>query len=348
MPKAIRTTRLLMLHSQPDPTGLFWVNEVVVINDNQVGEVWVGATTADLVGDSLWLLGAFGGIGLILATLLFVVPLRATGAAETHIVALIRRLEESSLALEQFNLRLEGLVAERSKQLAEALDEITELSSRAVSMQEAERRAISRELHDSAGQALTAVRLNLQIMESQLGMETMDVGAVGERAQKAISVLDGALEEIRRVVHRLAPVVLDEVGLRSAIERQCVDAADRSGIEVDAQVEIPESLGQGLDITCYRLVQEALTNVSRHAQASQVTVTVTADVEAVHIEISDDGIGFDLEEALAKGRRGVRGMSERVELLGGSFDLVSAPGKGTTLRVELPLGREEAGLSPAW
>jgi signal transduction histidine kinase len=335
-------------HPQRDPTGLFWVREAVVINDNHVGEVWVGATTAELVGDSLGLLGAFGGIGLILATLLFVVPLRATGAAETHIVALIRRLEESSLALEQFNLRLEGLVAERSKQLAEALHEITELSSRAVSMQEAERRAISRELHDSAGQALTAVRLNLQIIESQLEMKSIDSHAVGERARKAMSVLDGALEEIRRVVHRLAPVVLDEVGLRSAIERQCIDAADRSGIEVNAQVEIPESLGQGLDITCYRLVQEALTNVSRHAHASQVTVTVTADVEAVHIEISDDGVGFDLEDALAKGRRGVRGMRERVELLGGSFDLVSAPGKGTTLRVELPLGREEADVSPAW
>lgn len=335
-------------YGQESTEGLFWVSEAVVINENQIGEVWVGATTATLVQGALWLLGAFGGIGFFLALLLYVLPLRATGAAESHIVDLIRRLEESSIALESFNLRLEGLVEERSAQLAEALGKITELSSRAVSMQEAERRAISRELHDSAGQALTAVRLNLQIMQGQLDVESIDRQKIAERAEKATTVLDGALEEIRRVVHRLAPVVLDEVGLRSAIERQCVDAADRSDIEVDARVEIPESLGQGLDITCYRLVQEALTNVSRHANASRVEVRVTADVEAVHIEISDDGVGFDLEEALARGRRGVRGMQERVELLGGSFELISAHGEGSLLRVELPLGREEAAEAPAW
>jgi signal transduction histidine kinase len=332
----------------PPERGLLWVSEVVEINGAKVAEVWVGATTAELKRQASWLLGAFGGIGALLALLLYVIPLRAIGAAESHIVGLIRRLEDSSLELERFNQRLEGLVQERSQQLGEALEEVKNLSSRAVSMQEAERRAISRELHDSAGQALTAVRLNLQVIHVQLEGGNADVTQVLARATKAITVLDGALEEIRRVVHRLAPVVLDEVGLRSAIERQCLDVADRSDLEVDASIEIPESLGQGLDITCYRLVQEALTNVSRHARAAQVRVSVTADVEAVHIEVEDDGVGFDLEAALASGRRGVRGMRERVELLGGVFDLQSTPGEGSLLRVELPLGREEAAGSGAW
>lgn len=328
--------------------GLLWVSKGVEINGANVAEVWVGATRKQLKQEALWLLAAFGGIGVFLALLLYVIPVRAIGAAEEYIVGLIGRLEDSSLALEQFNLSLEALVEERSKQLAAALDQITTLSSRAVSMQEAERRAISRELHDSAGQALTAVRLNLQIIHTQVANGEVDAEMVAMRADKAISVLDGALEEIRRVVHRLAPVVLDEVGLRSAIERQCLDVADRSGIEVAACVEIPESLGQGLDITCYRLVQEALTNISRHAQASHASVRVTADVEAVHIEVEDDGVGFNLDEALASGRRGVRGMRERVELLGGIFEVRSQLGQGCLLRVELPLGREEAARSGAW
>lgn len=313
---------------------LLWGVAPVRINEDHVADVWVGATTEPVEKQALRLLFAFAGLGFLLAGLTYVLPSRAMVAAEGHIHALITRLEASQAALADLNADLEAQVVERSRQLANALAQLRSLSQRAASMQEAERRAISRELHDSAGQALTAVRLNLQFIEGMAPQ--VEPEKVAARAQQAIDVLDGALEEIRRVVHRLAPVVLDDVGLAAALRRQCEDAEDRSDVLVYPEIKVPSNVGSALEITCYRIVQESLTNITRHAEASEIHVRVGGDAKRLIIEIEDDGKGFDVDEALAKGRRGLRGMRERVELLAGSFELETAPGKGTRLRVELP------------
>ena len=321
---------------------LLWARSEVKINEDHVADVWVGATTAEIEAQAFRLLLAFAGLGLMLAGLTYWIPSRAMDDAEGHIVALIGRLEDSQRALAELNTSLEGQVEVRSQQLARALSEIRTLSSRAVTVQEAERRAISRELHDSAGQTLTAVRLHLQLIAQLSEAQSQaPLDMVHDKSTKAMQVLDGALEEIRRVVHRLAPVVLDDVGLAAGVQRLCEDAEARSDFLVHHDITVPESLGSGLDIACYRLVQEALTNITRHAQAGEVNLALHSDADSVRIEIDDDGVGFDLEEVLQKGRRGLRGMRERVELLGGRMEIDSRPGAGARFVIELPRDQED-------
>lgn len=291
-----------------------WQQEPIVVDGEPVGTVWVAATTTGVRAGALLMLIPFGLLGATLAGLMYWLPLRA-----------LQHAEASELA-------------RAYRELQRKEQSLRELTSRTVGMQEAERRAVARELHDSVGQAMTAIRLNLQVMGERDRAE--HDGVLAELLDKTTELVDNALEEVRRAVHRLGPSILDEVGLADALVRTCEDLGDRTGVEVDSRLELPEDgLPPAVEVTCYRVVQEALTNVARHADAKHVRVRLRVDDDHARVEIVDDGRGFE-SQAQRSSVRGLRGMRERVELLGGSLEVGSAPGEGTRISAVIPLGRE--------
>lgn len=322
----------------PEDDELLWHWEPISL-ERDVGHVWVGVTTREVERQASLIFLGFAALGALLAGVLYGLPIKAIIEAE-------KRIDRSQRALEHLNVNLEATVIERSSQLREALDEVRdkeqrlrELSGRAVAMQEAERRALSRELHDSAGQALTAIRINLQILAQLAGNE-----AASTMATRTVELADSTLEEIRRVVDRLAPAVLDDLGLQGAVERHCDDFAERTGVEINYAFEGLDQPGvdTGVETAAYRIVQESLTNIARHAEAEAVDIRVRrVDVQTpddrLIIEVHDDGQGFDVEEVRAKGRRGLEGMRERVELIGGTIEISAVPGEGATVHAELPV-----------
>ena len=221
------------------------------------------------------------------------------------------------------------LVAELAKR--EALR--GQLLERALAAQEDERRRIARELHDEAGQSLTSLMIGLGLLEQE-----SEPAAVTARTAELKQMADTVLEDLHRLAVDLRPASLDHLGLVPAL-RQYVELYRRqSGLDVQLEVV---GLGSGrlpadVEITFYRVVQEALTNVLRHAQATQVGVLLEQRDEQVVAIVEDNGVGFDPEAAGENGRLGLFGMRERAEILGGTLTIESAPDQGTTIFVEVP------------
>jgi two-component system sensor histidine kinase UhpB len=213
-----------------------------------------------------------------------------------------------------------------------------ELLRRLSEAQENEQRRIARELHDQVGQTVTGLSLGLKSLERLLGN-----GAEGE-AGRHVQWLQSLASEIGRDIHRAAvdlrPTALDDVGLREALATLLRQWTLRHGIRSDFQV-LGESvrLPAAVETAIYRIVQEALTNVLKHARASTVSVSLEQRTEEVRVIIEDDGVGFDGEAEFsppAKPRLGLSGIRERLSLLRGSLTLETSPGSGTTLYVYIP------------
>ncbi len=317
---------------------LRWAAADVFVGAERVGAVWVAVSEQRIRRDALLLLLLFGTLGVALAALMFGIPLRAAGAAELRIRDLVARLERSRSELEALNRDLEARVEARSGELRRTYERLRgqerhlrELSGHALALQEQERRSIARDLHDSVGQALTAIRLHLQL----IGERSTD-GELARIADRSLRLVDEALEEIRRTVQNLGPAILDDVGLVEALRRYCDDFAERTGIPVHHRVDEPaEPVPGGIESACYRILQEALTNVARHAAPSAVEVRFEAPAERIRLSVRDDGRGFDPRRGESEGH-GLAGIRERVELLGGTLSIESGPDAGCTLRVELP------------
>lgn len=317
---------------------LVWESAPIVLIDQTVGSAWVAVDLAEARTTALLLLAPFALLGVGLAGLLYFLPVRAIARAE-------RRIEQSQAALARFNATLEQQVAERSSQLRDAYEQLRqkegrlrELSARAVLLQEAERRVIARELHDSAGQALTAIRLNCQLVGQLAAGDAGPESKIARLAGKTLTIVDATLEEIRRAVGMLGPAILDDVGLTAATLRLCDDFGESGDLQIAADLDVPDGgLSPALESVCYRVVQEALTNVARHAHASEVRVALATRDGRVVLEVRDNGRGFTPGERGDRvGGRGLVGMRERVELLGGTLRIDTTPGAGTVIRVELP------------
>jgi signal transduction histidine kinase len=192
--------------------------------------------------------------------------------------------------------------------------------------QELERKRLARELHDETGQALASILLGLKALESQVGIEP--VARIRE-------LVGSALDDVRRLTVELRPPALDDFGLGPALERLTTLTAARSGIDIQLSVRSPLKLGPDQETALYRIVQEALTNVIKHAHASSVSIVVMPSGGVVRAVIEDDGAGFD-PARVRDGALGLVGIRERVGLLDGRFEVESAPGEGTTLVIELP------------
>jgi signal transduction histidine kinase len=203
---------------------------------------------------------------------------------------------------------------------------------RAVQAQEVERRRLARELHDETGQALTSILLGLAAVERAESAEDAHVAAAELR-----KLVVETLQDVRRLAVELRPSALDDFGLEPALRRlgQSVREAGALDVQVEARLG-SQRLPADVETALYRIVQEALTNVVKHAGAERVSILVTRKPSSVLVMIEDDGRGFDPGQTRAAGL-GLMGMTERVELLDGTFQIDAEPGAGTTLIVELPL-----------
>ncbi|MFO8149515.1 MAG: sensor histidine kinase [Trueperaceae bacterium] len=200
--------------------------------------------------------------------------------------------------------------------------------------QEEERGRIARDLHDQIGQSLTAMLLGLDRQLERL--DPSGDGAHGElRRLRGLTAV--TLADVRRIALDLRPSVLDELGLAAALRRFARELHERYGIAVTVLVEVPERLSRQVETVLYRVAQEALTNVVRHAQAAEASIVVTVSRGSVQLVVEDDGVGFDPAALAPAERIGLIGMRERLELLGGSLRLESAPGSGCSVHGRLPL-----------
>jgi len=204
------------------------------------------------------------------------------------------------------------------------------LIEQVMTAQEEERRRIARELHDETGQSLTALLVGLRTIE---GSQT--TAQAVELAQRLRETTAQTLIDVGRLWRGLHPGVLDDLGLAAAVTRHAEEFAQAHGVAVNVQTEgLDDGLSPLLQATLYRVLQEALTNVARHAGARSVNVRLVRGAGAVELRVQDDGAGFKPGNS---GRLGLRGMRERAALLGGSVEVGSEPGAGTTITAHIPV-----------
>ncbi len=196
---------------------------------------------------------------------------------------------------------------------------------------EQEIRRIAHTLHDESGQLLVSVHLQL----AQLARE---LPTAGPRIHECQKLLDQAEQQLRHLSHELRPMVLDDLGWLAAIEFLAAAVSGRTHIPVDVRSSIRQRLPAAVETALYRVVQEALTNAARHSKASRIRIEIEQVLDSLRCLVSDDGVGFEVEACVRRGGLGLSGMRERLGSLGGSLQVVSAPGQGAQIRFQLPLG----------
>ncbi len=226
-----------------------------------------------------------------------------------------------------FNAMLDAATRNRER--------LREVAATALNAAEEERKRIARELHDETAQLLAALLIRIRVVKN-----ASDPAAVASLLDDMREQIGGALEGVRRFARGLRPPALDELGLIPAIESHV--RSIRTITEIDLSLDADDDVG-GLppeaELAVYRIVQEALSNVVRHSGAVRAAVRVTRDPDRLVVTIEDDGHGFNVPEVRAAGRGlGLFGMGERAAYLGGRVDVQSAPGTGTRVRAEIPLG----------
>ena len=284
-------------------------------------------------------------VAYVLATL-FTRPLarlaeaaRAVGRGELSRQVAVESRDEVGRLAATFNTM--------TQQLREKEEERTRLLERVISAQEEERQRIARELHDEAGQALSSLMLGLKHLEETCG----DPSAKGKAAELRSLAAD-TLELTHDLALELRPSVLDDLGLVAALERYAKDYANRYNISLDFHAVAlgDKRLLPQEEIALYRIVQEALTNVARHASARNVSVLLEERNGTTVVIVEDDGKGFDVAAVMGGAgqsrRLGLRGMEERASLIGGKLTIESRPGAGTAVFVEVPRAMDGHGTDP--
>ena len=230
------------------------------------------------------------------------------------------------------DMRLAESFASRASVAVDLSERVARESLRAVvEAQELERRRLARELHDETGQALTSILLGLRAMEDAKTDEQVRAAAVELR-----ELVVRTLQDVRQLAVELRPKALDDFGLIAALERLVETWAEQTGIRVELAAGLPGRLPAEIETALYRIVQEALTNIVKHARASRVSIVLSEREHAVTVVIEDDGIGFAPRSTREDGL-GLVGMRERVALVGGRLEIESREGAGTTLLVEVPV-----------
>jgi len=263
----------------------------------------------------------------VIGLLAFYMYLRQTQAL------LVANQREQSL-LESERDRLESLVKTRTATLSELANHLQQV-------REEERGHLARELHDELGALLTAAKLDVARLKSKIDASVPDVA---ERLQHLTETLNSGIALKRRIIEDLRPSSLSNLGLTAAIEILTREYAERAGIEVETSLE-PVKLPDAAQLTVYRMVQEALTNIGKYAKASKVLVSVHAYPTHVAVQVRDNGQGFD-PAAVRPTSHGLSGMRHRVESAGGRLSITSRPGTGTLVSAVLPTQRT-AGPAPA-
>jgi len=259
------------------------------------------------------------------------------GELAESLEAMRQRMRAAQDAIEQTNRELEARVAERTARLGELLHQT-------INAQEDERRRLARELHDETAQTLAALSIALDRARDEADG---DASRSLSHIRAAREIAGRLLAETRQLILGLRPTVLDDMGLLPAIRWYAESTLSDQGVEVTIDVEgLPDRFPAAIEVTLFRIVQEAITNVAKHAHAGHVRIHLGLLDGAVRITVADDGRGFDVPKALESGSGaqsvGLLGMLERVRLLNGSMEIQSSPGVGSTVRVDAPIIGEGA------
>lgn len=235
-------------------------------------------------------------------------------------------------------------------ELKEAQDKLRRVSGSVLTSQERERAAIARRLHDELGQVLTVLRMDAVWLRDRLRARAVDPTgnrtpdpALAERSEGMCELIDATISDVRHIATRLRPAVLDDLGLVDALEWFAADFERRTGIACRMECPDPaalENVSEQLATAAYRVAQEALTNVARHSGAAGAVLTLRRDGDHLELRVRDDGRGFDPAAAAQGATLGLAGMQERAGLTGGVLEIRSAPGRGTEIRLRLPLEPE--------
>jgi len=221
-----------------------------------------------------------------------------------------------------------------------------ELFRRIIDAQEAERQRIARDLHDETGQALTAIGMGLRGLSTALTYNRNRDQTIKTLRQLETLSAD-SLKELQRLIADLRPSHLDDLGLPAALRWYAGEIQERTGLVIEVEIEGDEiPTPSALKITIFRIVQEALNNITKYAQAKDVIIRLECQPKHVFVSVRDDGIGFDLDTVRTRQTRrpplGLVGMQERAALVGGEVSIQSRPGQGTLIEARLPLESEES------
>jgi signal transduction histidine kinase len=240
-------------------------------------------------------------------------------------------------AVEQALKKSEGHYAQLLEKSERLQEQLRRLSRQILSAQEEERKEISRELHDVIAQTLTGINIRLAALKKEAAVNTAGLDRNIARTQRLVA---RSVDIVHRFARELRPAVLDDLGLIPALHSYLKNFATRTGVRAHLTASAAvEQLDAAKRTILFRVAQESLTNVARHAKASRVDVSIRKFPGAARLEIKDDGSSFRVEHKLwaSNGKRlGLLGMRERVEMVGGAFSIESAPGHGTTVRAEVP------------
>jgi two-component system sensor histidine kinase DegS len=262
-----------------------------------------------------------------------------------------KQVERAETIVSQMNVVLEYLSGDLNQvtRILESAKNRQMLGLKIMLAQEEERKRIAREIHDGMAQTMANVVLRTEIAERMLAKQ--DLTSVKEELVDLKGQVRGGLEEIRKIIFNLRPMAIDDLGIVPTLRKYVQDFEEKTRIRTHFSLIGRESrFPSGLEIAMFRLVQEAFSNVLKHANATYVSVELTLEKEQVHIYIVDNGDGFDVdmtEKIIAKGNNfGLLGMRERVELLEGRMDIVSEKDSGTKIMMVIPIGGPEIKEEP--
>ena len=252
-------------------------------------------------------------------------------------------VKERTLELEKANRRLQEEIAERRRdqeELRTAAEQLRALTAYMESVREEERRSVALEVHDTLGQALTGLKISLSL----LGKRVAGDGGLEERIEAMSELVDTTIQSVREISTQLRPGVLDDLGLAAALDWQVKRFGELTGLDCTFASEADDVfMDKDLAIALFRIAQEALTNIARHAGASRVDVRLTCGRGRVELEVKDDGRGISREEIDDRGALGILGMRERAHIFGGEVDIRGKGGEGTTLVVKIPVRLDDGG-----
>jgi len=246
------------------------------------------------------------------------------------------RINKRTAELSEANVRLKAVAEERGK----AQERILSLTQQLIRIQEDERQRISRDLHDNVAQDLSSAILKMETLFDDQGSVNDELR---DRGKNVTDILHKAIASVRDIAYGLRPPALEQLGLVGALKNLCKDVASKHSCNVDFFATGIEYIPMDFDaeINIYRMIQEAMRNISRHAEASKATIRMVTSHPDILIRIEDNGRGFDhsrrLEEAAAEKRMGVRSMEERARLIGGTLEIQSLPGTGTRVLFKIPI-----------
>jgi PAS domain S-box-containing protein len=218
------------------------------------------------------------------------------------------------------------------EELKSSLEQLQQLSQYIEQVRENERIAISRELHDDLGQALTAVKIDLGIIKHKISDEEVVL-----KINKVTALVGDTIKTVQRLTSQLRPEIIDDLGLEAAIEWYTNEFSERTAIEISLDMDTVNSISSGDSLIIFRILQESLTNIARHSKATRVDIKLSINEDFIGLRISDNGIGITEEQRNCKHAFGLISMKERAASLGGTFDISSKNGNGTIIRLLIPV-----------